>query len=288
MVLAMVVALLPGGTRADDAAKAKALFKSAVSAYNLGEFDQALKLYTEIYKLQPLPDLLFNIGQCHRQMGNFERAQFFFNRFLDTAPTNPNIEIARSLMAEMKTKQEAADKATQTQEGRAPDVSPFRGVALEDWAAGRAQLAQNRSSASVLQVLGVGPSEWEEVNTEWMARMKRDSTGTIAAVFDRAFSGEVQGKFAPPTKGMSEPTRRESDAPRVAALEPSARPPVGEVVSDHSATAPSQVEPLYKKWWFWTAVGVVVVGGAVAGAAALSPAPNLCRNADICLDLRTK
>jgi hypothetical protein len=31
-------------------------------------------------------------------------------------------------------------------------------------------------------------------------------------------------------------------------------------------------EPVYKKWWFWTAVGVVVVGGATAGGVAAASA----------------
>ena len=31
---------------------------------------------------------------------------------------------------------------------------------------------------------------------------------------------------------------------------------------------PSAGGPVYKKWWFWTAVGVVAVGGITAGAVA--------------------
>jgi len=35
--------------------------------------------------------------------------------------------------------------------------------------------------------------------------------------------------------------------------------------------APVYEEPIYKKWWFWTIIGVVVVGGAVGTGIALKP-----------------
>ncbi len=38
--------------------------------------------------------------------------------------------------------------------------------------------------------------------------------------------------------------------------------------------APVAVTPVYKKWWFWTIIGVVVVGGAVGAGVALQPEDN--------------
>ena len=37
-------------------------------------------LYTAAHDAKPLPALLFNIAQCHRQLGNHERALFFYRR----------------------------------------------------------------------------------------------------------------------------------------------------------------------------------------------------------------
>lgn len=92
-----------------DEAKARALFKSGQTAYDVGEFAPALEHYTEAYKVKALPGFLFNIGQCHRQLGNFKEAAFFFGRFIDNSkPEAPNIELARELMSEMNRRQESA------------------------------------------------------------------------------------------------------------------------------------------------------------------------------------
>ena len=107
--LVLSVALLL--SQADDA-KAKALYKDGETAYNLGQFDAALGKYTEAYKLKPLPGFLFNIAQCHKQLGQYERAAFFYGRFIDTSPPKaPNVELARSLQEEMKQKDAAAREA---------------------------------------------------------------------------------------------------------------------------------------------------------------------------------
>lgn len=93
-----------------DEQRARALFSDGQKAYDVGEFDRALTLYSDAYKLKPLPGFLFNIAQCHRQLGNFERAVFFFGRFIDnSAPAASNVELARELMADMERRQ--AEKA---------------------------------------------------------------------------------------------------------------------------------------------------------------------------------
>ncbi len=93
-----------------DEQKARVLFADGQKAYDVGEFERALSLYSEAYKLKTLPGFLFNIAQCHRQLGNFERASFFFGRFIDNSkPAAPNVELARELMTDMERRQ--AEKA---------------------------------------------------------------------------------------------------------------------------------------------------------------------------------
>ena len=48
-----------------------------------------------------MPALLFNIGQCHRQLGHFERAAFFYGRYLDLAPKAPNAALTQELLQEV-------------------------------------------------------------------------------------------------------------------------------------------------------------------------------------------
>jgi hypothetical protein len=96
-----------------DEAKARMLFKDGQTAYDVGEFERALALYAEAYKVKPLPGFLFNIGQCHRQLDNFKEAAFFFGRFIENSkPDAANLDLARELMAEMNRRLEAPKGAT--------------------------------------------------------------------------------------------------------------------------------------------------------------------------------
>ncbi len=83
-------------------AQARARFSEGNLAYDLAEFQQALDAYSEAYRLVPLPGFLFNIAQCHRQLGNVERAAFFYRRYLALSETEPpNAGLVNELIAEM-------------------------------------------------------------------------------------------------------------------------------------------------------------------------------------------
>jgi tetratricopeptide (TPR) repeat protein len=74
--------------------------------YTLGDFQEALRLFSEAYDLQPLPGILFNIAQCQRQLGNWERAGFFYRRYLSLSPARPkNAAEAETLLHEVEAKQ---------------------------------------------------------------------------------------------------------------------------------------------------------------------------------------
>lgn len=44
----------------------------------------------------------------------------------------------------------------------------------------------------------------------------------------------------------------------------------------------AESQPLYKRWWFWTAVGVIVAGGASALAVGLATRPPSCPSGHVC------
>lgn len=109
-VLGLCLAFVPVAAaqpkKTADEQAARALFADGQKAYDLGEFDRALTLYSDAYKLKPLPGFLFNIGQCHKQLGNFERAAFFFGRFVDNSkPDAANVALAKELKADMEKRQ---------------------------------------------------------------------------------------------------------------------------------------------------------------------------------------
>lgn len=76
------------------------------------------------------------------------------------------------------------------------DLDPYKGVSLEDWAGGNAQLAAGKTIDEVLQVLGLEQPAWDEISAEWNARMMRDTTMAISQVYAGAFASPNIGKFA--------------------------------------------------------------------------------------------
>lgn len=135
LVLSLAVALAPGRALAADAAETKSreLYKEAQKLFDVGQFDKALELYTEAYKLKQLPGFLFNIAQCHRQMGNWERAGFFFGRFIDNSnPRAPNIEVARELLEDARRKQNIAAEEARVAEEKKRAEEEKRAAAEEE------------------------------------------------------------------------------------------------------------------------------------------------------------
>ena len=90
----------PQGTPAQRKEKAKTLAEDAGRKYNLGQFDDALKLYTEAYDTFPAAGLLFNLAQCHRSLGNHERAVFFYEGYLREKPKATNRDMVDELLTE--------------------------------------------------------------------------------------------------------------------------------------------------------------------------------------------
>ena len=45
---------------------------------------------------------------------------------------------------------------------------------------------------------------------------------------------------------------------------------------------PAENKPLYKRWWFWTALGVIVAGGASAVAVGVLTSKPACPSGHVC------
>jgi hypothetical protein len=71
---------------AGDEAKARNHYQEAMTAYDLGRFDQAIESFTRAHQLDPAPILLFNIAQSYRKKGDREQALSFYRRYLETHP----------------------------------------------------------------------------------------------------------------------------------------------------------------------------------------------------------
>jgi tetratricopeptide (TPR) repeat protein len=84
--LAMFLCAATAGGRASAAEapgqdQARALFASGTDLYDRGEFLEAARDFEHAYELDPLPDLLFNIGAAYDRGGDFAAAVRFYRRF---------------------------------------------------------------------------------------------------------------------------------------------------------------------------------------------------------------
>ena len=87
--------------------EARAQFLKGEKAFNLGKFAEALAAYQAAYEAKPLPALLFNIAQCHRNLDQPERAAFFYRRYLALDPRSKDRQLVLDLIEEQDRKQEA-------------------------------------------------------------------------------------------------------------------------------------------------------------------------------------
>jgi len=55
-----------------------------------------------------LPGLLFNIGQCHKKLGEWNKAAFFYRRYLARVPEGTDVQRLQELIAEMDEKEKEA------------------------------------------------------------------------------------------------------------------------------------------------------------------------------------
>jgi hypothetical protein len=204
LALLLVAALAPENARAEgppkqDEKEARRLFQSAELSFNVGKFPEALADYQAAYEAKPLPGFLFNIAQCYRNMGDYERARFFFRRYLSLDPRTPNRRRVEALIDEMTRK-----------------------------------LAEKPPAA---------PSAAEPPKTVEPPKAA-DAPGT----------GE-----APPT----DQAPKVADAPVTSPLA-APPPPAATATFIDAPAAPQPDRPVWRRWWLWTAAGVVVAGGAVA------------------------
>jgi tetratricopeptide (TPR) repeat protein len=79
----VIVTAPPRSARADATTEARQTFKRAEKQYAAAKFDGALVLYQKAYELKPLPGFHFNIGQCYRKLGQYDKALEHYRQYLE-------------------------------------------------------------------------------------------------------------------------------------------------------------------------------------------------------------
>lgn len=134
----VAVAALVGGpalghAESGAAGEAKARYEKGLRHYNLGHFDEAVEHFEGAYELSGKPELLFNIAQCQRQLGNTERALFLYRRYLASLPEASNRKSAEGYIAELEGAQGSSPPAAkQPAEDKGKGKTPPAGTKADD------------------------------------------------------------------------------------------------------------------------------------------------------------
>jgi hypothetical protein len=76
-----------------------------------------------------------------------------------------------------------------------PNLDPFEGITLEQWAGVNAKLASGTAAEEAIKTIGVDMPKWDRVNNEWLTRMKNDTTFTISKKYSAAFNVSASGNL---------------------------------------------------------------------------------------------
>lgn len=86
---AVLLTALAGAAAADEPEReqrTRQLVDEGLSRFNVGEYDEAAKRFTQAYVLQPLPELLYDLAQIAAKQGRREKAIELYRRFQVTLP----------------------------------------------------------------------------------------------------------------------------------------------------------------------------------------------------------
>jgi tetratricopeptide (TPR) repeat protein len=70
-------------------------FKAATAYYNQGKYEKALEEFNEAYRLMPLPEITFNIAQCHERLGDIEKAIEIYNKYIEEKPDAKDLQAVK-------------------------------------------------------------------------------------------------------------------------------------------------------------------------------------------------
>ena len=288
-VLAALVSLTFAGAvraqdSADDARKSAALEEArqhvarAKVHYDLGEFKEAADEYILVYRLRPIPAILFNVAQAYRQGGIYDKALQFYKSYLRESPDAKNramieqaIKDMDSLLAKDRHTKDAAPKGVkEPAEASLPmaSVSPAKPAQPpKPEPAPHAVATTQQPQKEPPKV--VPPPQAGGSPASGPAVSKRDVAAPSSPVIVTSPAGQVASNTS---KAIAVPTRHE---PVVAAARPAA------ALGTSSTATRSERDHT----WTWVAAGASVLalgGGAAFGYKTINGgAPSDARTANM-------
>ncbi len=245
-LLVMTVFLFSGSAAAQTKSKekARAHYESAEKYYQKAEFRKALEDYLKVLDFierDSIPEMYFNIAQCHRQLGEVEKALFYYRLFLSKSPTSPLRPEVEKHLAGLEAERQKTSKPK-----------------------GKVTIITDPPGASILidtfegEGIGVTPKVLEvEVGTHILVlRLANYKDITHQLVVEAEKMVVVQHTLV--ASSGAAPVKTE-DAKSLLTQDDTKKG-----TPEVPSTPPPPV-PFYNRWWFWTGVGATVVFAAATG-----------------------
>lgn len=231
--LLLVACMVPSVAWAQPSAdaQARAAFERGIAEVDAGRFASAVVAFEESYRIRPVAVVLNNLAAAYARMGRYQLAIDTYQRYLTEGNERlspERMQVVRERLAELRrdmpivTLRVTPASYALTVDGRAVTVAVSGEVALDPGShMFDVSAATFRSQRREFQLAPQAREVWE---------LALDPVAPTTAV-------------APPTH--AEP------APAVSAVAPTPHPP----------ERPPPSPAITSRWWFWTGVGAVVLGG---------------------------
>jgi hypothetical protein len=255
------------GDREDHARDLKTRGDDAMLALR---YDDAVVAYRDSYALVSSPALLYNQARAHQALGDWAQALEFYERFDVEAPADLKAKVPRlaGLVEEAKLR-----VATLTVSTTADGAQ----VILDDRIVGTTPLAKPIKTTARRVVLRLTSTKYAPFKRELDLKgggaatvdvelLPKETSGVIAiasnvvarASLDGKVVGDTPAEIATPAGTHLVRLERDGFEPRESSVV---------VAAGSQKTVNVTLEkapPITAKWWFWTGIGVVVLGGVAA------------------------
>ena len=249
--IVLVVALVTcgsGAARAEpsDREQANTLFKAGLMMYEKGDYRGALALYRRANNLFQSPQIEFNMALTREKMGQPARAAVHYERFLRKADQMAyplKVKAVKAKLAALR-KKLATVTVTYATRGAA--------VGVDGEPVGKTPLGHR---------IYRRPGEFRLTVRKDGYRLFQKSLRLKAGGHE-----EVKVTLEPMGRDTHRAAPHVSAAAPVVAPAPHKTAPAPALVAGKNGQDRQQVtssRPFYRRWWFWTAVGVVAAGVTV-------------------------
>lgn len=229
--------LLPGVAAAqpsDPTQAARAAFNRGLGAAREERFAEAATAFEESYRLRPVPVVLFNLAGAYDRMGRVRQAVEYYNRYLREAGSTLAPERVTQVQANVVRLQQqlATVRLVLT-----PTTARVEVDGRDEPLSPEGLRLEAGEHAFSITALGFSPQRQ-------LLTLQPGERRTLQVRLDAVATGEA------PT---ATPAGHTQIDPRVRVSVP----------GEHGENS------VVDRWWFWTGVGAVVVGGVVATLAAV-------------------